>query len=354
MGYRAFVADEQHRDAITTLWRESLSDERIAAVIDERFEWLSHRNPAGAAKTWVVTSQDGADIIGCASALPRMVSVGGRLLKGGLLADFAVAKANRIAGPAVALQRTIARESLAAGYDFIYGYPNEHAVPIFKRLRFPQLGQMSMWVKPLRAAYKLNHYVGPELARVAGVFADQLLAVNDLRLALTRPLGKAGELAKRADQRFDQLWQHGRSWQKVAPERTTAFLNWRYAEHPTERYRFFCFSERRSGRLRGYVVYRTGENKVFLVDAFWDGNVQMAQALLLRFSVRMRREGYDSICVTHVGDETFLTALKTLLFFRRAASRTLIAYVDKSQPASLRQQILDGSGWSMFDGEMDI
>ena len=355
MTYRPLPAEgDAHRDVLMRLWRENMSDRRIATVLDRRRAWLYDRNPAGTALTWLVEHVESGEIIGAASAYARMTRVGDRVVKAGILADFVIAHGHRIAGPAVMVQRAIMESARSYGFEFLYGYPNKGAAPIFPRLRYKKIGETSLWVKPLRTAPQLKKFIHPIAAHLGGLFADRLLAANDLRLALTRPGGLRTSKTPQPDNRFDLLWERAQHRLPIAGVRNAEYLQWRYMDHPTQKYAFFALERESDGVLHGYVAYRVHEDKVFIEDLFCDGDLANTEALLLRFAMRMRREGFASVCVTFVGDDRVLHALERLQFIRRAGSRNLIAMVDKTQPDAMRDLVYDVSSWSMYDGELDI
>ncbi len=355
MGFSAFVAEtEEHRQALVKLWRESLPSEHIAKVIDQRLDWLYQLNPAGKPQTWLVAPGQGEAIIGCGTMYPRELWVNGRMVRAGVLCDFAVAQEHRIAGPAVALQRAMARASLDAGFELLYGYPNDHALPIFKRLGYAVLGDATVWVKSLRTAYKLRDYLPSPLAKLASRLADPLLGAHDWRLLLRRPRGFRGQTHERATADFDELWARGKNGLPLVGERGQAYLSWRYGGPTTERVRFYGLHETSGGRLRGYLAYHVVDRKAFVLDAFWDGDMAVLETMLLRFSLELRQQGHDSVCIVHAGDPRVLECIQKLLFIKREGTRKLICFVDKRQPEAFRNMVLDGQRWSLFDGELDI
>jgi hypothetical protein len=354
MTYQALAAQDHHREPLERLWAESMSDRRIAAVRDKRWTWLYERNPAGPALTYVVQHVESGEIVGAASVYPRDVVVHGRLHKAGVLADFVTHKAHRVAGPAVMVQRAIADAHRQRGLDFLFGYPNKGAAPIFPRLRFKTVCESTIWVKPLRTARKLSAFLHPLTAHLVAPFADSLLAVNDLRLASSRRLRKTTTFDRLPDQAFDDLWERCKDQFPLCGVRTAAFLNWRYVQHTTERYRVFTAQTRDGSRVHGYVVFTVRQDRVYVADLLAEGGYPAMEALLLSFCRLMRRRGHESVCINFAGDERFLASLRALQFVKRAGTRKLIAFVHKDQPDALRDPVYDPSGWFMHDGELDI
>lgn len=368
--YEAYLATPGETRAVTALWREGMSDSRIQDVIEKRLAWFYETNPLGPAKTWFVKDTQANELIGCASVYPRRVRVGDRVVIAGVMADFLVSKKHRIAGPALQLQRTLAEQSAEAGFEFIYGYPNNLAWPIFKRIGYGAVAHSVMWVKPLRTGYKLGEltdsrlepYVGPRLreklvppaARIGSLVGDRVLQINDLRLSVGKLRGISCDLQARADESFDALEFASAALCDVSGARDSAYLNWRYADHPTQSYRFFRMRNTSSGELRGFIVFREEDGKVFLLDAVWDGPPAQGEALVMAFARFMHDSGKDSICIYYAGTPSVVEILPKLLFFRRAGERNLIAYVPKERDGAFRRRVLSESSWAMYDGELDI
>lgn len=368
--YEAYLARDGEHESVVTLWREGMSDSKIQDVIDKRLRWFYRTNPLGPAKTWFVKDTQSNELIGCASVYPRRVRVGTSIVTAGVMADFLVSKKHRIAGPALQLQRTLAEQSAEAGFEFIYGYPNNLAWPIFKRIGYQAVAQSVMWVKPLRTGYKLGEltdsrlepYVGPRLreklvppaARLGSLVGDRLLQANDLRLSLGKLRAVKCDIQARADAAFDPLEFASAALCDVSGARDAAYLNWRYAEHPTQEYGFFRMMDTTSGAMRGFVIFREEGDKCFLLDAVWDGPPAQGEALLLAFARRMYEDGKVSICIYYAGATSVVEILPKLLFFRRAGERNLIAYVPKQRDDAFRQRVLNEQSWAMYDGELDI
>lgn len=354
MTYQAFAARDEHREALERLWAESMSDRRIAAVRARRWTWLYEGNPAGRTLTYVVEHVESNEIVGSASVYPRDVLVDGRVCKAGVLADFVTSKAHRVAGPAVMVQRAIANGHRERGIDFLFGYPNKGAAPIFPRLRFKTIGESSLWVKPLRTARKLATFVHPVTAHMVAPMADVALAMNDIRLSLSRRHGFRASFDRLPDAAFDDLWERNKHRFRVSGVRTAEYLQWRYVQHTTERYHVFTLASRDGDRIHGYVIYSVRDRRIFIADVLADDGHAGVELLLLAFCRRMRWRGYESVCINYAGDDRFLESLRALQFVQRVGKRQLIAFVDKSQPEPFRDAIYDNASWFMHDGELDI
>ncbi|EYF02197.1 GNAT family N-acetyltransferase [Chondromyces apiculatus] len=402
----------EHLATLGRLWRDNLAEGEVTEeLVARRMRWFHEENPAGAARTWIGLHGAERDVIGCASFYPRVTQVAGQRLLAGILGDFAVDKAHRIAGAAMAIQRAIAQGAREAGAEILYAFPNRASFPIFQRCGYAKVTDAVMWVKPLTAAYKLQELASaaPEVRRetahtVVGRVADQArraipaerwralwegalpewiedrlvdaigapehpivrtgvraadtaLAGKDAALLLAQGRRVDGEITKSADARFDDLWSRAKPTY-IMGERTAAYLNWRYATFKTTDYRFFCVTDRRDGQLVGYAIYYIQGNKVVIADLFCEDFDAHAGLVLLKLAERMRREGYDAIGLAYVGPTSFGERLRTLGFFQRAfpkdvGSRWLIVRVDAQTPEALRAELLNPERWWMTEGELD-
>ncbi|WP_437609100.1 GNAT family N-acetyltransferase [Sorangium sp. So ce834] len=421
----ARVQPDEHRDVLAQLWRENLAHGQASQeFVERRMRWFQEQNPAGPPRTWMGFHGPEREIIGCGSFYPRDVYVSGRKLKAGVLGDFGVTKAHRIAGAAMSIQRELAKGCRDAGVDFVFGFPNKASFPIFQRAGYKKIADSTIWVRPLMAAYKLNELaassageqqgtvsavvqrvaeraasavphprwralwepaapgappapltqalstaaeravqratVKPDnaLVRAAGRAVDASMALRDAAALLARGSRVRTELVDAADHRFDELWSRAKP-SPIVGERSAQFLNWRYAQLGTVRYRFFCMLDRHDGRLLGYAVYSVRNNKVEMSDVFCEDGGPLLDALLLEFCRAMRREGHVSVGMLVVTPPAFSARLRALGFFSRphppsVGSRWLIVHLDPSFPDELRRVLLDPDNWFMTDGELDV
>ena len=371
MAYSTVPMGPEHREAVLKLWRESVYDPRIAAVAEQRFPWFYEDNPSGPASTWLGLVEPAHEVIGCGSLYPRTTLVEGRPLRCGVVCDFAVDKAHRIGGCAVAIQRAIVNQSAERGYDVIYGYPNKGSLPVVKRVGYELLGEATPYSRPLATGDKiraqaagaragiLRHplvaraLAAPHVAEAAGILVDLGLAAFDLARMLGALAAYRVEVGTRADARFDELWSR-RADARVMGEKSVAYLNWRYASFKTDAYRFFSLVERRTGRLAAYLVYSVDDDKAFVADLFTPRCDETVDHLLLHFAMWMRRERRSLVYLSYFGDPAFGKRLEALQFFRRPGDRQVILAVDKDLPAETAAALRQPANWFMLDGELDV
>jgi hypothetical protein len=341
----------EDRGQVLRLWKENMTDPRVATVLDQRFDWLYEKNPLGPPVT-VVAFTEHHEAVGSGSAYPRRLSLAGAAVDAAILSDFVVDKEHRIGGAALLIQRALI-EAQPAETAVLVAYPNEASMPIFKRIGYEPVGGAYGWVKPLRAAYKLKRYVRIDaLAGVAAFPVDTLLASRDATRAIGAP-SRDAQILDRADDRFDRLWASSAPAHALSGERSSAYLNWRYGDFTTTQYRFFCVFNQ-AGELVSYLVFSVSDAKAFVVDAFAGDMEKTIDDLLIRFARAMRQAGHEAIFVQFVGDHGLGERLKHLGYYS-SGEPTRQLFTNVLHPNDpLTTTLKKRRGWYMFDGEMDI
>ena len=311
---------------------------------------------AGGATTVVGLVDDQQEPIGCASYFPRELLVHGERARAGVLCDFAVDKKHRVAGAAITMQRGLANGSHRSGYKFLYGFPNEASVAVCKRVGYKPVANTSTWVKLLKSATKLRSLSPiPFAVRPVSAIVDRGLEAVDRALSMfVRANDRTTVALARADERFDALWDRAKPNRGISAERSSVYLNWRYADYPTLRHYFYCVTSKDGREILGYAVYSIEDGRATLQDLFCEDFERTADHLLIELSRHLREENVESLVVSYLGSDIFGRRLKRLGFFKRPGERTMVVYLDRSLSESQRQDLIDPVNWFILDGELDI
>jgi hypothetical protein len=345
--------EASHHDAVMRLWRENLAALQSADKLERRFRWMYQGNPAGPAGTIVCVHVPTSEVVGCASLLPRRLRMDGQEIVAGMPVDFAVSKGHRSGAAAVRLQRSLV-SGAALPCDFLYGFPNKAALAVLQRGGFKAFAPASGWVKPLRAAYKLEPVLRSKFAaHLAALPADLWLAARDS----ARPHVPVGDsfFVGRADDRFDALWEETRDRYTIVGERSSAYLNWRYAEFTTLPYQFFAVNKPGSQNLLGYIAFTVRGRTAVVGDLFCTDMGPGATALLLQFAIALRRStDLQSIFLGFVGGDRFKDVLKRVGFIARPMQARMLVGAAVSLTPDQTTRAFDSQHWHLCDGELDI
>jgi hypothetical protein len=169
----------------------------------------------------------------------------------------------------------------------LYAFPNDKSGPGFwGKLGWTRLAEPPFLVRPLRTRYFLSRL--PKVGRMLGRMPD---------LALPRPRAVPAERTIEAPAEWgaelDALWARFAAGIGVAVERDAAFLRWRFAEKPGERYEARVL--RRDDRIEGLVVWalkeKHGGRIGYLMELLHDPARPDDGRALLSTAVRAMAEG---------------------------------------------------------------
>jgi GNAT superfamily N-acetyltransferase len=212
-----------------------------------RWEWQYRHNPNNPGpdpEIWV--AREGPALIGHHATMPVKLSVRGKEVQGSWGMDVMVAPERQRQGLGEALFRTWDRHvgaSLGLGLS-------DSSYQLFRKLRWPDVGPVPCFVKPLtrRALRRPEWPLG--LNRLVSAVTLPFVKV----VARNRPLRAEVRLLQRFDDSFTKLWESVGAKFDMAVRRDASYLNWKYTTAPHVRYSIAAL--RRNDQNVGYAVYR--------------------------------------------------------------------------------------------------
>lgn len=225
-----------------------LLPEQEQAIESGKLEWKFRNNPAGAGM--VAVARGDGEIIGVNAFMPSTFNLRGRPAKAYQSMDTIVMPAARGKGVFPGLLNCFYDRTDGA---LIYGFPNANSSPgFFNKLGWTRFGPAPMLFRPLRTGYFLKR------------FARWL---PDIRVPiLSRPL-RSAQLIARFDDSATAVWRRFASGIDCTVDRGSDYLNWRLADHPSEKYDILrapdgsftvhSVADKHGGRI-GYVMEAIG------------------------------------------------------------------------------------------------
>jgi hypothetical protein len=361
------VAPDQARDDLMRLWGDNLT---VDGGVERKFDWLYVDAPDRPDRVFMLAARAaGADRwIGTAAVLVRRLSVLGVDRPVGLAADLAVDRGHRTVLPALSLVRA-ARDWAIGALDLVYGFPNQLAAGVFKRVGFRPLGTIGRWARVLRHGAYAERIAGAELPRVppalrraidaaAGVPAIAAVAGGAVDLARLAKLAPAtADAARRhrltwlaaADERFDALWAAARGDFDVVGVRTSRFLRWRFPA--SERLAIALSTARAGGAPAAYAVVETVDGIAHMRDVF--GRREAIGPLLDRLVPALYARGAHAISVRYLGAPWLIDLIEARGFVARTSDRAIMIDVRAELPAAEREAVTTAARWHLTDADED-
>jgi hypothetical protein len=223
--------------------------------------------------------------------------IDGREVSAGVLVDLAVLPAHRTLGPALILQQSLI-DAAAGRFDFIYGFPNEKAAPVFKRVGYRAIGDLVRYARVLRHHGYLRRIMPAPAAMLAAPLLDLGVRLRDA-------------WRRRADPRLVANWAPPTTLQddqrNAGPGvlhgvHDPAFLHWRFAGGPIPTARWLQLRDARGGDLRAWFVCHVEDGVLHVADcAASDGSAGLARAHVDALLAAARAAGYPTVSIQLAG-----------------------------------------------------
>ncbi len=333
------------RKSVETLYRRVFGND-AADASRLRWDWQYRRNPNNPEHTpeiWI--AREGPAIVGQYATMPVRLSVGGRELQGSWGMDVMVAPERQRQGLGEVLFRTWDRNvevSLGLGLS-------ESSYRLFQKLRWPDVGPVPCFVKPLtrRALRRPNWPVG--INRLVSALTLPVVKI----VARTRPLAAEVRLIQRFDDSFTTLWEQLAPKFDLAVRRDAAYLNWKYVSAPHVRYNIAAL--RRDDGNVGYAVYRhmhEPQGRVtLLVDFLVDPSDESGLHTLLRWIDREARQADSDKIRTFALHASYRRALKRSGYFQ---VKSTMEFVVKVNGIEVGESFYERTGnWHVTLGDSD-
>jgi len=331
MTVRPVRLDSEKADLLSILER-NLPDLSHA----RRFEWLYHRNPAGAAWSWFVFEEKSEKPVGVASLFPRYMWVGGSSGKRcGQVGDFAIDAPHRSLGPALLLQKATFDPVNEGALEFCYDCPpDDRGMSTFRRLGMAANCRMHRYARPLRIERQLAARLGNSILSSAAAFLGNFF----LSARAWKRGGEDLEIALHLapfNEEFTALDERIAASDSIRSRRSSVDLNWRFREDPLHEYR--VFTARRRGELIGFLVASGRGADTYVVDLFGEPFDQAGPALLHFLAQQERDSKTQSLHALAESGTNHAKVLQRGGFSEREASAHVVAY---SRPGTATAEFL--------------
>jgi len=197
---------------------------------------------------------------------------------------------------------------------------------LFQKLRWPDVGPVPCFVKPLtRRALRRPNWPVP-LNRLVSALTLPFVMI----IARSRPLRAEVRLIQRFDGTFTALWEELAPKFDFAVRRDAAYLNWKYVNAPHVRYSIA--SLRREDRVIGYAVYRHVREPrgrvTIIVDFLTDPDDTDGFAMLLRWIDREARQADSDKIRTFAMHAAFRRVLRRSGYFQVKSTMEFVAKIN--------------------------
>ncbi|MHB8897658.1 MAG: hypothetical protein ACYC6Y_02805 [Thermoguttaceae bacterium] len=344
MTYQIYPTSFDDQSTILALWKRNLP-----TAIAGRYDWLYHE---GSANDWLL-QDEGRQTIGSVGLMQRNFRIHDRPVTAGQAVDMNVDQAHRSLGPALQLQRKALDASSQLGLPLVYGVCDRRSQLVLQRIGYRLLGDVGRWARPLTSEPFLPPILRRRwLRRSASLLADLALRLGSAESWTRRPKDVRVEVVDRFDHRADELFAHVAGRFSIIGDRSSAYLNWRFADAPAAGYRTLSLCDRQD-RLRAYLVYRFCDATAHVADFLYQEPADLA-VLLVELLALARRWGMESAVVECLAPDPIASLLNRFGFWRRPSNWPVLVYAPQATEAQWREEgLFDLANWYFTRADVD-
>ena len=128
----------------------------LPAFSEHRYAKYYSNHPLGTPRFAFLRHGPGQEAVGMAALFPAAVRINGERVACGIAGDLALDPAHRTLGPALLLGTSLLDLLPQSEFRFVYALPNPAAEPVFRRLRYTELGRMTRFVKLFKTEFAVQ------------------------------------------------------------------------------------------------------------------------------------------------------------------------------------------------------
>jgi hypothetical protein len=320
--------------------------------LEEKFKWMYEGNPDGKAMVWLIKHDESGEYAGMTSLFPRKFFINNKCVDGGIAGDFLVNAKHRTLGPAIMLQKGVL-SAANSSVDFIYGFPNMHSEPVFKRVGYKCLGPITRLVKVLKTEPQLRKFGLSEwfIALVSPVI-DLVLSLFSFETWHCANHDYLCEEVDKIDERFDRLWEERKNKFSVIGEKNSDFLRWKYIDDPDDHNRVFAVFDLEKSCLKGFIIYFQDANSVEILDFLFSDDKNARTELMASFLRHIRQFKAESLVINSFENNDISKIMKKFGFLKGKCGRNVYMYC--SDKLTKEMNLLKSSGnWMLMNSDQD-
>ena len=263
-----WVDTEGEKQAILDLTKKIFGD--VDITNSKFFDWQYRYNPNG--KAVILLARDeklNNMLIGTNTILPIKLIVDGEIISSSLACNVQVHPNYRKQNIFSNLLSSMPDFALDQQISSLFAIPNDNSFKAFINEGSIEITRLPLLVKPI----KLSKYFETPLKNILKPF--------DIFWKNTHKFSNIEELTDNFDETFENLARKTSKRVSVMNNRTKEFLNWRYKNHPTQKYKIFTL--KLNNELIGYIITKIhyiGKKKIgvildYMVDSDYNDKIQL-------------------------------------------------------------------------------
>ena len=230
---------EDEKQEILNLTKKNFGNVDITKA--SYFDWQYRDNPNGKAIVLLARDDDSKNsLVGTNTIIPQKLLVNGEIITSSLACNVQVHSDYRKKHLFSDLLLSMPNFALTNDIHSLFAIPNNNSFNAFINEGSTEITHLPLLIKPI----KLSKYFGTPI--------KQILKPFDIFWKNKKTFSDIDELNDDFDDSFENLAKKTSERVSVMNGRTKEFLNWRYRNHPTQKYQIF--THKINNELIGYII----------------------------------------------------------------------------------------------------
>jgi len=230
---------EDEKQEILNLTKKNFGNVDITKA--SYFDWQYRDNPNGKAIVLLARDDNSKNsLVGTNTIIPQKLLVNGEIITSSLACNVQVHSDYRKKHLFSNLLLSMPNFALTNDIHSLFAIPNNNSFNAFINEGSTEITHLPLLIKPI----KLSKYFGTPI--------KQILKPFDIFWKNKKTFSDIDELNDDFDNSFENLAKKTSERVSVMNGRTKEFLNWRYRNHPTQKYQIF--THKINNELIGYII----------------------------------------------------------------------------------------------------
>jgi len=274
----------------------------------------------------------------------------GKRFKVGIFGNLVIDEKHRSLQPALKLTKGNAQKAVDE-LPFIYVFPNEKAIGVFKLSGFKQVGDL------VRYAYisSYNQFLGEKLPVIGNIAGTAIDLIRNLFSSIRYSVianDYISDVEKTFPDNINVLFKKSILSKLICNYRDNAYMTWRYLDNPE--YDFTILNSYRfndSGKIHvATCVFNVENNVLFIRDLLFDNrkSFNIVIGAVKKWAIK---NDIKSISIRYMGTPVLINLLQLNGFHSRESGRVVVT---KSNSSSMLKELTNSNNWFILDGDEDI
>lgn len=200
-----------------------------------------------------------------------------------------------------------------AGYQLVYGFPNENSAGgFFKKLNWVSFGEVPFLLKPLRLSYFIKRFFKMSIDSAFPESHPYQIAESKIANNICiKPILDFGS-------EYELVWESCRSSMNVSVERSADYMNWRFVNKPGEHYSKcgIYIDDKLDGVIVFTIKNKHGGRVGYVMELLFNPKQPSAGKHLLKFAIKVFKKERSDVALAWSFNHSFnFTGFKKCGFY---------------------------------------